>query len=130
MMIIRQNRYTVKEKYVAQNQEQISRVVEELRALGRLDISYSVFVEDNGKTFLHLLFCANDEAEQVFFRLPSQQAFQAGLAASHLEVPPTMTTLGLVGATSDLLRAQSTGKGRRLYERQQVLIDENEEEEE
>src|SRR5215470_8063034 len=102
-MIIRQNRYTVKREYAAQNQEQISRVVEELRALGRLDINYSVFVEDNGKTFLHLLFCANDEAEQVFFRLPSQQAFQAGLAASHLEVLPTMTTIHLVGATPDLL---------------------------
>jgi len=103
MKIIRQNRYTIKEEYAAQNQEQISRVVEELRALGRLDISYSVFVEDNGKTFLHLLFCANDEAEQLFFRLPSQQAFQAGLAASHLEMLPTMTTIHLVGATSDLL---------------------------
>ena len=103
MMIIRQNRYTVKEEYAASNQERISRVVEELRALGRRDISYSVFVEDDGKTFLHLLFCANDEVELVFFRLPSQQAFQAGLAASHLEVPPTMTTLHLVGATPDLL---------------------------
>jgi hypothetical protein len=60
-------------------------------------------VEDDGKTFLHLLFCANDEAERVFFLLASQQAFQAGLAESHLEVPPTMTTLRLVGATSALL---------------------------
>jgi len=103
MMIIRQNRYTVSAEYAAQNQKLISRVVEDLRARQGTDIRYSVFVEDDGKTFLHLLFCANDEAEQVFFRLPSQQAFQAGLAASHLEVPPTMTTLGLVGATSDLL---------------------------
>ena len=103
MMIIRQNRYTVKEEYAAQNQKLISQVIEELQALGRLDISYSVFVEDDGKTFLHLLFCENEEAEEVFFRLASQQAFQAGLDASHLEVPPTMTTLRLVGATSDLL---------------------------
>jgi hypothetical protein len=102
-MIVRQNRYTVQAGYAAQNQKQISRVVEELRALRRTDISYSVFVEDDGKTFLHLLFCANDEAEQVFFLLASQQAFQAGLAASHLEGPATMTTLRLVGATSDLL---------------------------
>ena len=103
MIIIRQNHYTVQAAYAAQNQKQISQVMEELRSLRRTDIRYSVFVEDDGKTFLHLLFCANDEAEQVFFRLPSQQAFQAGLAASHLEVPPTMNTLGLVGATSDLL---------------------------
>jgi hypothetical protein len=103
MTIIRQNRYTVQAVYAAQNQKQISRVVDALRALRRTDIRYSVFVEDDGKTFLHLLFCANDEAEQVFFTLATQQAFQAGLAASHLEVPPTMTTLHLVGATPDLL---------------------------
>jgi hypothetical protein len=103
MIIIRQNRYTVKVEYAVQNQQQINRVVENLRALRRTDIRYSVFVEDDGKTFLHLLFCANEEAEQVFFTLPSQQAFQAGLAEGHLEVPPTMTTLHLVGSTSDLL---------------------------
>lgn len=103
MMIIRQNRYTVQAEYAAQNQLRISQVVEDLRALRRTDIRYSVFVEDDGKTFLHLLFCSNEEAEQVFFRLASQQAFQAGLAGGHLEVPPTMTTLHLVGATSDLL---------------------------
>ena len=103
MIIIRQNRYTVQARYAAQNQEQISRVMDELRALRRTDIRYSVFVEDDGKTFIHLLFCANEEAEQVFFKLASQQAFQAGLAASQLEVPPTMTTLRLVGSTSDLL---------------------------
>src|SRR5215472_19334313 len=103
MMIIRQNRYTVQASYAAQNQKHISRVVEELRALRRTDIRYSVFVEDDGKTFVHLLFCANEEAEQVFFRLASQQAFQAALASSHFEVPPTMTTLHLIGATSDLL---------------------------
>jgi hypothetical protein len=93
MMIIRQNRYTVQAAYAAQNQKQISRVVDELRALRRTDIRYSVFVEDDGKTFLHLLFCANEEAEQVFFMLESQQAFQAALAESHLEMPPTMSTL-------------------------------------
>ena len=103
MMIIRQNRYTVKGEDAAQIQERISRVVEELRALGRPDIRYSVFVEDDGKTLLHLLFCANEEAEQVFFNLPSQQAFQAGLAASRFEVPPTMATFHLVGSTLDLL---------------------------
>jgi hypothetical protein len=103
MMIIRQNRYTVQAEDAAQNQERISRVVEDLRALRRTDIRYSVFVEDDGKTFLHLLLCANEEAEQVFFNLPAQQAFQAGLTDSRFEVPPTMATLHLVGSTSDSL---------------------------
>ena len=102
-MIIRQNRYTVRAAYAAQNQKQISQVVEEIQASHRTDIRYSVFAEDDGKTFIHLLFCANEKAEQVFFRLESQQAFQAGLAENHLEGPPTMTTLHLVSSTSDLL---------------------------
>ena len=101
-MIIRQNRYTVRAAYATQNQKQISQVVEEIQASHRTDIRYSVFTEDDGKTFIHLLFCANEEAEQAFFRLESQQAFQAGLTESHLERPLTMTTLHLVSSTSDL----------------------------
>jgi len=103
-MIITHIRYTVKAEYAAQNKQHISRVMEELRALGRTDIRYSVFVEDDGKTFIHLRFCANEEASKVFDRLPTFQAFQAALLASHPEVPPTTAIhLTLVGSTSDLL---------------------------
>ena len=77
--------------------------MEELQALGRTDIGSSIFVEDDGKTFLHLLFCANEEAEKVFFRLESFQAWRAALAESHPEVTPSVTHLTRVGSTSDLL---------------------------
>jgi hypothetical protein len=57
-MSITHIRYTVKAEYVAENKANISRVMAELRALGRTDIKYSVFVEDDGKTFNHWpLFC-------------------------------------------------------------------------
>jgi acyl-CoA thioesterase len=79
-------------------------VREELRALRRTDLKYSVFVEDDGKTFIHLRFCANEEARKVFDTLASFQAFQAALTTSHPEVPPTTAIkLTLVGSTSDLL---------------------------
>ena len=103
-MIITTNRYVVQAAYAAQNQEHIRRVMEELRALRRTDLKYSVFVEDDGKTFIHLRFCANEEASKVFDTLESFQAFQAALLASHPEVPPTKAIhLTLVGSTSDLL---------------------------
>src|SRR5205809_2447992 len=103
-MIITTNRYVVPAAYAAQNQEHIRRVMEELRALHRTDLKYSVFVEDDGKTFIHLRFCANEEASKVFDRLPTFQAFQVALLASHPEVPPTTAIhLTLVGSTSDLL---------------------------
>ncbi len=103
-MIITTNRYVVQAAYAAQNQEHIRRVMEELRALHRTDLTYSVFVQDDGKTFVHLRFCANEEASKVFDRLPTFQAFAAALLASHPEVPPTSAIhLTLVDSTSDLL---------------------------
>ncbi len=103
-MIITTNRYVVQAAYAAQNQEHIRRVMEELRSLHRTDLKYSVFVEDDGKTFIHLRFCANEEASKVFDRLPAFQAFAAALLASHPEVPPTTAVhLTLVDSTSDLL---------------------------
>jgi len=103
-MIITTNRYVVKAAYAAQNQEHIRRVMEELRALHRTDLKFSVFVEADGKTFIHLRFCAIDEASKVFDRLPTFQAFQAALLASHPEVPPTTAIhLTLVDSSSELL---------------------------
>jgi hypothetical protein len=97
-------RYVVQAAYAAQNQEHIRRVMEELRALGRTDLKYTVFMEDDGKTFIHLRFCANEEASKVFNTLETFQAFQAALVASHPEVPPSAVMhMTLVGSTSDLL---------------------------
>jgi hypothetical protein len=101
-MIMTHIRYTVKAEYAAQNKAHINQVMEELRALGRTDITYSVFVEDDGKTFNHWPFFASVEAKRVFEQLPSFHAFQAAFAESHPEVPPTVTNLTVVGSTSDL----------------------------
>ena len=59
------NRYIVRAEYAVQNQEHIRQVMEDLRALGRADLTYSVFGE---------------EARKVFDQLPFFQAFQAVLA--------------------------------------------------
>ena len=102
-MIIPPVRSTVKAEDAAQNQEYIRRVMEELRARPQPDLMESVFVEGDGKTFIHLRLCANEEARKIFDTLESFQEFQRALAASHPEVPPTTATrLSLVGSTSDL----------------------------
>ncbi len=103
-MIITTNSYTVQAEYAAQNQEHIRRVMQELRTLHCTDLTYSVFVQDDGKTFIHWRVCANEEARKIFDTLESFQAFQTALAESNPEVPPTTATrLTLVGSTSDLL---------------------------
>ena len=96
-------RYTVKAEYAAQNKANIRRVVEELRALRRTDLKYSVFVQDDGKTFTHMLLYANEEAKKIFVSLEAFKAFLSALEASQPEVSPTVTNLTLVGSSYDLL---------------------------
>ena|SRR2546430_6220713 len=102
MTTITHIRYTVQAEYAAQNRENIRRVMDELRALRRPDLRYNVFVEDDGKTFIHVPLYANEEARKVLGALESFQAFQAALQESHPEVPPKVTNLTLVGSSRDL----------------------------
>ncbi|HEY4383846.1 MAG TPA: hypothetical protein VGN34_05125 [Ktedonobacteraceae bacterium] len=95
--------YTVNEAYAEQNKLRIGRVIEELRALRRTDIQYSVFTTDDGKTFIHMLLCTTEEAGKAFESLEAFADFQKGLGASHPEVPPSVKSVNLVGSTSDFL---------------------------
>jgi hypothetical protein len=74
----------------------------ELRALSRPDIHYSVYVEDDGKTFNHWPHFASEEARKVFGNLESFKAFQAAQQEGFWEVLPTVTNLTLVDSSPDL----------------------------
>ncbi|GHO62580.1 hypothetical protein KSC_014720 [Ktedonobacter sp. SOSP1-52] len=96
-------RYTVKAEHVAENKANISRVMAELRSLGRTDIKYSVFVEDDGKTFNHWALFASEEAQKVFVNLESFKAFQqASRQEGFRETPPIATDLTLVASSYNL----------------------------
>ena len=101
-MIVRHIRYTLKAEYVAQHKANISRLMEELRASGRTDIRYSVFVEDDRKTFTHWALFASAEARKVFGAFESFKVFQTALPEDSREVPPTVTNLTLVASSYDL----------------------------
>ena len=96
-------RYTVNVEHVAENKANISRVMAELRILGRTDIKYSMFVEDDRKTFNHWAFFASEEAQTVFVNLDSFRAFQQGSRQEGFrETPPLATNLTLVASSYDL----------------------------
>ena len=48
--------YTVKEEYVATNKNNIERVIHDLKAMNNSNIKYSSFLQEDGKTFVHLAF--------------------------------------------------------------------------
>jgi len=102
-MIISKAQYTVNADYVEHNKANIVPVVEALRALNRTDISYRIFVEEDGKTFVHLPRFASEEAEQVFSSLPTFKVFLSELQDGHFEVPPKTVKMNLVASTLDLL---------------------------
>src|SRR5258708_38052371 len=103
-MIITHIQYTVRAEYVAENQEYIRRILEDMRALGRTDIGSSIFVKEDGKTFLHFLFCVNEEGEKTSFQFQSLQAWRAALVEGSPEVPLTAAArLSVVCWTAELI---------------------------
>lgn len=90
--------YTVKPSFVAQNKQNINAFIEELKQLGRLDIRYSIYLGEDGKTFTHLSLYQNVEAQNIFLELESFKFFQKERDESGLEMEPNIEVLNLVAA--------------------------------
>ena len=93
--------YTVKEEYVETNKANIARVMADLKDLGSPDIFYGAFLKEDGKTFVHFVMRASDEAQKVLSDLPSFQEFQRQLRESGPEAPPDAQDLTWVNASRE-----------------------------
>ncbi len=100
-MIIVRVQYTAKPEYSEKNRENISRVMSDLRKLSHPGIKYSTFIQNDGKTFMHLALFENDEAKKIHNELPSFKKFSAELNASGFEIPPKSENLSLAGSSND-----------------------------
>jgi hypothetical protein len=94
--------YTVKEEYVETNKANIQRVMADLREINNPDITYSAFLLDDGKSFVHFVMRVDDEAQKTLSELPSFQEFQRQLRESGPEAPPQVENLTLVGSSTDI----------------------------
>ena len=93
--------YTVKEEYVETNKANIQRVMADLKEINNPGIKYSAFLLDDGKSFVHFVMRADDEAQKSLSELPSFQEFQRQLRESGPEAPPNAEDLTLVGSSWD-----------------------------
>lgn len=93
--------YTTTQEYAATNQENIRRVVNELKRINHPGIRYSTYLLPDGKTFMHFDQFENEEAHQVLQSLESFKKFSAELWASALEVEPDLELLSLVASSED-----------------------------
>jgi DNA-directed RNA polymerase subunit F len=91
--------YTTKPEFASVNQENIRKIVNELKSINHPGIRYGAYLLPDGKTFMHLDHLENEEAHQVLQSLESFKKFDNELWASELEVEPKVELLTLVAST-------------------------------
>ncbi|TGD56638.1 hypothetical protein [Flavobacterium humi] len=80
--------YTVPSSFVARNKENIAQFLKDFQQLDTALFSYSVFLCEDGKTFLHMSTYKNEEIQTRVLNVPSFKKFQeerdqSGLDDSH-----------------------------------------------
>ena len=95
-------RYTVRPEFVETNKANIARVMADVRALNDDGVRYATFLLDDGVTFFHLGFYADDAAQAKQTGLDSFKQFQQALRGSGLVSPPQPEKLTLVASGYDL----------------------------
>jgi hypothetical protein len=96
--MITRHRYTVKSEFVEQNRQNLAEFIAALTAASVPSLSYRVFLEEDGQTFLHLV-TSEDDPSEVITGLASFKKFQADLSASDPVQRPDQVSMSLV-ATS------------------------------
>ncbi len=94
--------YTVNPAFVATNQENVKRFINDIRALNNPAIRYISYLAGDGKTFIHIGAFDNDEAQKQLLDLPSFKSFQQHRNGSGLETPENIEIMQMVAASPDL----------------------------
>ena len=94
--------YTLKADYADTNKRNIRKVMADLQEIANPGIKYSVFLLDDGKTFVHFGIYSDQAALDVVNNLPSFQFFRDQLKTSGPEVPPKGDDLNLVDSSYEI----------------------------
>jgi len=102
-MRITRHRYTVKPEYVAQNRQNLDAFIAALTAAAVPGLSYRIFLEEDGQTFLHLV-ASQDDPSAVITGLPSFKKFQSELLASDPVAKPDQVGMSLIATGGESFR--------------------------
>ena len=91
--------YTTTESYAGTNKKNIGELVEALKKINHPGIKYSVYIMEDGKTFMHLDHFAGEAEHEFLQQLPEFKKFAAELWDSRMEVKPKLDLLSVVGST-------------------------------
>jgi hypothetical protein len=93
--------YTVRAEFVETNKRNIEAVMRELRAVGSDDVKYTVYLQQDGRTFMHLVHQNTVEAERFPTSLESFKTFQTQLKPN-LDIAPKVETFALVESSAPI----------------------------
>jgi quinol monooxygenase YgiN len=87
-------RYKVKPEAVAENESLSHAVFDRLRREAPAGISYSLFKEADGQSFVHLFINTREDSSDILTETPEFAAFTADISA-RCEIPPEVTRLNV-----------------------------------
>ncbi|MBL8015949.1 MAG: hypothetical protein JNK43_01660 [Ignavibacteria bacterium] len=94
--------YKTTQEFAEANKANISKVMAELREINIAGIKYSVFISDDGLSFMHFAMFRNDDDQKKLNELGSFKQFAAELKASGPVEPPKPETVNLVNSSYDI----------------------------
>ncbi|SFF00854.1 hypothetical protein SAMN05518672_11427 [Chitinophaga sp. CF118] len=98
--------YTVKSAFISQNQENINLFMDEFRKIGSKDFRYTVYLCEDGKTFVHLSHYQNEEIQKYLLNVPSFKLFQKQRDESGLEGAPQIDVMKMAASSNDIFSQQ------------------------
>jgi hypothetical protein len=100
-MIIVKVTYTVKQEFSSQNQENINLFLKDFQQMNNDDFQYTVYLLENGKTFVHLSHYKNEEIQKALLAVESFKSFQKQRDDNGLEKKPQIEVMKMIGSSKD-----------------------------
>lgn len=92
--------YTVKQEYIETNKEMITRFLEDFKSLKTEPFLYSVYLKEDGATFVHLSQYSSKQAQNDLLQVPSFVAFQER-RDQHMASEHQLEVLDFIGSSKD-----------------------------
>lgn len=102
-MISVQVSYTVKPDFVEQNKKNIHNFLSDFKKLVTSNFLYSVYLKEDGLTFVHVSMYENEQVQNQILNVPSFLQFQKERDDSGLNGSHKIENINLIGSSLSLL---------------------------
>lgn len=95
--------YTVQPQFVEENKKNIEKFLDDFKELDGSKFTYSIFLKDDGVTFVHSSHYSDADIQQQVLNVPSFLEFQKRRDASGLNGSHKVEVLSPIGSSKPIL---------------------------